>query len=113
MKIFFSIMLIFLFLSCGGGKRTPETVIHDEDSVPDGYVTEADENDDEIIYDADIESDENNAPDADSDPEIIPDPCKTEPCKGIEHSTCFSYGKHYGCECADGYLWQGSEKGHR
>ena len=111
MKLFFSIMLIFLFLSCSGGKRTPETVIHDEDSVPDGYVTEADENDDEIIYDADIESDENNAPDADSDPEIIPDPCKTEPCKGIEHSTCFSYGKHYGCECADGYLWQGSEKG--
>ena len=129
MKIFFSIMLIFLLLSCGGGKKTPESVIPDEDSVsdvdiaeadesddeimPDADIVEADENDDEIISDADIESDEDNASDADSDTEIIPDPCETEPCKGIEHSTetCFSYGKHYGCECDEGYLWQGSEKG--
>ena len=119
MKILFFFMLIFLFLSCGGGKKTPESVAPDEDGEQDIDIVD---DDDEFIDDEesdsgtkpDKDSDEpENDADADSDPEIIPDPCETEPCKGIENSTetCFSYGKHYGCECADGYLWQGSEKG--
>ena len=128
MKIFFSIMLIFLFLSCGGGKKTPESVIPDEDSVSDSDITEVDENDAEF---EDVESDDNDfvpdevsendadfTPDADEvsndeETEIIPDPCETEPCKGVENSTekCFSYGKHYSCECSDGYVWQGTDRG--
>ena len=123
MKFFFSIMLIFLFLSCGGGKKTPESVIPDEDSVSDSDITEVDESDTEIadfesednnfVPDEVSENDEDSLPDADEETEIISDSCETKPCKGVENSTgkCFSYGKHYSCECSDGYVWQGIDRG--
>ena len=46
MKTLFSIMLIFLFLSCGGGKKTSENVVPDEDfdNRDDEEVYEYDEN---------------------------------------------------------------------
>ena len=103
MKIFFSIMLIFLFLSCSGGKKTPESVVPDEDG----------EQDIDIVDDDDEFDDEDFTPDADEDTEIIPDPCETEPCKGVENSTgeCVSFETRYVCECADGYVWQGIDRG--
>ncbi|MBR6243949.1 DUF1566 domain-containing protein [bacterium] len=117
MKIFFSIMLIFLFLSCGGGKKTPESVVPDEDfdqdidivDVDDDEFVEDEESDDENMPDADIENETDPAHDADEETEIIPDPCETEPCKGVENSTekCLSSGNRYVCECVDSYVWQG------
>ena len=97
MKIFFSIMLIFLFLSCGGGKKTPESAVPDEDGEQD----------------IDIVDDDEFTPDANEDTEIISDPCETEPCKGVENSTgeCVSFETRYVCECADGYVWQGIDRG--
>ena len=115
MKIFFSIMLIFLFLSCGGGKKTPvdddsaavvpdedEDILEDEDFVEDDDdepYTEPDKDSD------DPENDENIGPE--------PNPCEDEPCKGVENSTekCFSYGKNgYACECKSSYVWFSSEQ---
>ena len=94
MKTLFYIMLIFLFLSCGGGKTTPESVVTDSDSWLDGDITEVDENDD------------------DEDSEIIPDTCETEPCKDIENSTgkCIDEDKGYFCECLEKYAWSPDDK---
>ena len=89
MKIFFSIMLIFLFLSCGGGKKTPESVVPDKDSESDGDITGVDESDDEVT-----------------------DTCETEPCKGVENSTgeCIDEDKGYSCECLEKYGWSPDDK---
>ena len=51
MKIFFSIMLIFLFLSCSNEIKTFGIVVSDEDSAPDGDTIE---NDDDALPDEDI-----------------------------------------------------------
>jgi hypothetical protein len=121
MKTLFSIMLIFLFLSCGGGKKTTESVVPDEDfdqdidivDDDDDEFVEDEESDDENMPDADIENETDPAHDADEETEIIPDPCETEPCKGVENSTekCFSYGKNgYACECKSSYVWFSSEQ---
>ncbi|MBP5222996.1 MAG: hypothetical protein J6Z35_07525, partial [Lachnospiraceae bacterium] len=53
MKTLFYIMLIFLFLSCGGGKKTPESVVTDSDSGSDGDITGVNENDAGAMPDAD------------------------------------------------------------
>ena len=123
MKTLFSIMLIFLFLSCGGGKKAPESVVPDEDSVSDGDTIE------EI-------SDDENMPDDDEETKIIPNPCETDsckcdetyfwngsecvnlcntdPCRDLSHSTgeCFSVGPFsYTCECEEGYYWWGKKRG--
>ena len=102
MKTFFSIMLIFLFLSCGGGKKTPESVIPDKDSVSDGDITEVDESDD----------DEDSLSDADEDIETVSDTCEAEPCKGLENSTgeCIDEDKGYSCECLEKYGWSADDK---
>lgn len=63
MKIFFSIMLIFLFLSCSNVTRTFGTVVPDEDFVSDEDITEDDESDAENMQDADIEKDDDEIDD--------------------------------------------------
>lgn len=102
MKTFFSIMLIFLFLSCGGGKKTPESVIPDKDSVSDGDITEVDESAD----------DENSLSDADEDTETVSDTCEADPCKDLENSTgkCIDEDKGYFCECLEKYGWSPDDK---
>lgn len=89
MKTFFFFMLIFLFLSCGGGKKTPESVVTDSDSWSDGDITE----------DAGIEI----------------EPCGIRnPCKGVEHSTgecTVNENAGYVCSCEKGYAWFGEEDG--
>ncbi|MBO4710802.1 DUF1566 domain-containing protein [bacterium] len=102
MKIFFSIMLIFLFLSCGSGKSAPESVIPDEDSVSDGDIAEVDESD----------ADEDSLSDADEDTETVYDTCETEPCKDVENSTgkCIDEDKGYFCECLEKYAWSPDDK---
>ena len=103
MKTIFSIMMIFLFLSCGGGKKTPESVIPDEDSVSDSDITEVDE------------SDAGAMPDADEDAGIEIEPCGIRnPCKGVEHSTgecTVNENAGYVCSCEKGYAWFGEEEG--
>ena len=107
MKIFFSIMLIFLFLSCSGGKKTPESVVPDSSKdIPDEDFADDDETDTEHYDDSDT-------PGNDPDIEPKPDPCEGGPCKSIENSTgkCFSYGKNgYACECKSSYVWFSSEQ---
>ena len=97
MKIFFSIMLIFLFLSCSGGKKTPESVISDEDGEQD--IDIVDDDDDEFVEDEE------------SDDEVT-DTCETEPCKGVENSTgeCIDEDKGYSCECLEKYGWSPDDK---
>lgn len=89
MKTFFFFMLIFLFLSCGGGKKTPESVVTDSDSWSDGDITE----------DAGIEI----------------GPCGIRnPCRGVEHSTgecTVNENAGYVCSCEKGYAWFGEEDG--
>ena len=95
-------MLIFLFLSCGGGKKTPESVVPDEDSVSDNDITEVDESD----------ADEDFLSDADEDTETVSDTCATEPCKDVENSTgkCIDEDEGYSCECIEKYGWSPDDK---
>ena len=97
MKTLFSIMLIFLFISCSGGKKTPESVISDEDGEQD--IDIVDDDDDEFVEDEE------------SDDEVT-DTCETEPCKGVENSTgeCIDEDKGYSCECLEKYGWSPDDK---
>ena len=111
MKIFFSIMLIFLLLSCSGGKKMPESVVPDEDGEQDiDIVDDDDEFDDE-------ESDSGTKPDKDSDKPGNDDDADSDPC---ENNTCSDFpktstgvcipdedGKGYSCECQENYEWDG------
>ena len=112
MKIFFQIMLIFLFISCSGGSKAPvdddsAAVVPDSSKdIPDEDFADDDETDTEHYDDSDT-------PGNDPDIEPKPDPCEGEPCKSIENSTgkCFSYGKNgYACECKSSYVWFSSEQ---
>jgi hypothetical protein len=112
MKTLFSIMLIFLFISCSGGSKTPldddvAAVVPDSSKdIPDEDFADDDETDTEHYDDSDT-------PGNDPDIEPTPDPCEGEPCKSIENSTgkCFSYGKNgYACECKSSYVWFSSEQ---
>jgi len=108
MKALLSIMLIFLFISCGGGSKTPL----DDDSAT--VVPDSDEDildDEEIVDDDDDEPD--TKPDKDSDKlendeDADSDPCEGEPCKDDKNSTgvCIvnEDGKYY-CECLENYSW--------
>ena len=112
MKIFFQIMLIFLFISCGGGSKTPV----DDDSaavVPDGdedVINEEELIDDEESVEDDEDSDTEPGEDFDL---ILPERrghCAEKPCEDVENSTgvCVYeetgyYGYH--CECLENYSW--------
>ena len=108
MKTLLSILLIFLFISCGGGSKTPL----DDDSAT--VVPDSDEDildDEEIVDDDDDEPD--TKPDKDSDKlendeDADSDPCEGEPCKDDKNSTgvCIvnEDGK-YSCECLENYSW--------
>ena len=44
--------------------------------------------------------------------ECMPNPCKTDPCSNIVHSTGIctpSSSENFSCDCENGYLWNGSE----
>ena len=123
MKTLLSILLIFLFISCSGGSKTPvdddvaavlpdgdEDVMDDEDRADEDSDTEPDKDSDEPSAKPDKDSDE---PEEDENIGPEPNPCEDEPCKGVENSTekCFSYGKNgYACECKSSYIWFGSEE---
>jgi hypothetical protein len=114
MKTLFSIMLIFLFISCGGGSKAPV----DDDSaavVPDGDEDVMD--DEEFVDDEDDDDEPDTKPDKDSDkPEndedADSDPCDPNPCTamGMGGSTGIcrveANGK-YSCECKENYEWDG------
>ena len=122
MKTIFYIMLIFLFLSCGGGSKTPvdddsaavlpdgdEDVMDDEDRADEDSDTEPDKDSDEPYTKPDKDSDE---PEEDEDVGLESNPCEDEPCKGVENSTgkCLASGKGYACECKSSYVWFSSEQ---
>ena len=114
MKIFFQILLIFLFISCGGGSKTPV----DDDSaavVPDSDKDIEDVLDDEERIDEDYEDPENNDEGkSDDHSESKTGPCKKEPCKNVENSNgeCIAIGNiDYVCGCEKGYAWFGKEEG--
>ena len=112
MKTLFSIILIFLFISCGGGSKAPV----DDDSaavVPDGDEDVI--NEEELIDDEEPVEDEE---DSDTEPGedfdlILPERrghCAEKPCEDVENSTgvCVYeetgyYGYH--CECLENYSW--------
>ena len=101
MKTFLPIMLIFLFISCSGGSKTPV----DDDSA--AVLPDNDENtlEDEDVIDDDSESDNYN--------ESETDPCKKDPCKDDKNSTgvCMANedGKYF-CECLENYSWNTADK---
>ena len=97
MKTLFSIILIFLFISCGGSSKTPV----DDDSAA---VVPDEDDDTKTLQDADIENDADIEPDH--------DPCEGEPCKGVENSTgeCIDEEKGYSCECLEKYGWSPDDK---
>ena len=88
MKTIFSIMLIFLFLSCGGGKKTPETVIPDSDFDQDIDIVDDDYDDEEFIEDEDADTGtkpdkDSDEPENDEDIEPVSDPCHPNLCWDI------------------------------
>ena len=113
MKTLFFFMLIFLFLSCGGGKKTPETVIPDSDFDQDSDIV--DDDDEEFVEDEDADS--GTKPDKDSDKPDNDEDADSDPC---ENNTCSDFpvtstgvcipnedGKGYSCECQENYEWDG------
>jgi hypothetical protein len=108
MKTLFSILLIFLFISCGGGSKAA----NDDDSaavLQDSDKDIEDVLDDEERIDEDYEDSENNDEgESDDHAESKTGPCKKDPCKNVENSTgvCIANedGK-YSCECLENYDW--------
>lgn len=120
MKVFFSIMLIFLFLSCSNNITNVaddlETIDSDTESGKSGEDIVSDTDEEDSGSDADEEvlpdADEEVLPDADEDTGIVSDPCETEPCKNAEFSTgeCIPSETDYICGCRKYYSWDYSEK---
>ena len=112
MKIFFSIMLIFLFLSCSGGSKAPV----DDDSA--AVLPDEDEDilDDEEFVDEDDDDEPYTKPDKDSDKpgddeDVKTDPCRPGYCWDVGGTgVCFPSDDEYGftCVCRDHRTWTGT-----
>ena len=112
MKTLFYIMLIFLFLSCSGGKKTPESVVPDEDS--DNNIADSDNNNEEFEYEEKTDDDDEFVEDKDIDSDdmsTLPSGgnCASSQCENVKNSTgvCISKDEWpwYSCECLEGYDW--------
>ncbi|MBP5406226.1 DUF1566 domain-containing protein [bacterium] len=129
MKRFFVVFALFAALifvvGCGGSSKndnqnensdTGETV-NDNDTVDSGTTDNGDSAPDDDKTDTSPEQNDDNgdaddsATDDDTDTEIVPNPCDSDPCATIEFATgeCESEGIGYFCECIDNYDWNGTE----
>ena len=112
MKTLFSFLLIFLFISCSGGSKTPV----DDDSA--AVVPDSDEDilEDEEFVDEDDDDEPYTKPDKDSDKpgddeDVKTDPCRPGYCWDVGGTgECFPSDDEYGftCVCRDHRTWTGT-----
>ena len=108
-------MLIFLFLSCDGGKKTPESVVSDEDFDQD--IDIEDDDDEEFVEDEDADTDtkpdkDSDKPENDKDIEPVSDPCQPNLCWDIGGTgECIpdeEASRGYICVCREHKTWTGN-----
>ena len=115
MKTLFFFMLIFLFLSCGG-KKTPESIVPDEDGEQD--IDIVDDDDDEFVEDEENDTgtkpdkDRPGVPEEEDDDDIYRKTCDDDPCHemgmgGVTGVCITEEDGGYSCECMENYTWNG------